>query len=247
MNKRIALIFSIFLSFSLQAQSFNENQINEFECSPSEMSQVLERKNKDRFKQTTYKDFVNPYQQAVVQEVANEISEETGNPTSPSEVTADDLKDRGRDFSCLNIDASKIGENILAGVDALNSILTGGIKQAGDLIDNIMEDLSKGLCSTYAPYLLKPLEDLGERAKRKAEYKIRQDRILRLYDEGARDYLINEQIDETFGDKYNLLQWRDNKIDKDAFRNSVNSQWDRELRDLYDDFDDQVDEKIDNN
>ena len=246
MNKKTAFIFSIFLSFSFQSSSYAE-QINEFECSPDEMSQILERDGKDRFKQTRYTDFVRPYQHTVIQDVANQMNEE--NPQGhigADEVTADDLKKRGQDFSCMNIDAEKIGQNILAGIDTLGALLTGSIKKAGAVIDNVMEDLSKGLCSSYAPFLNKMADDIGERAKLKVESKIRDKFFDGLTFEGAKNYLINEQIDETFGDKYNMLQWRDNKIDKDHFKSKVNSQWQSELQDLYDDFDDQVDEKIDN-
>lgn len=250
MNKKTALIFSIFLSFSLQAESYGSGQINEFECSPSEMSKVLERSGKDRLKQTQYKDFIKPYQESVVQEVANEITKETGVETSAADVTKEDLKEKNQDFSCMNVDYSKIGENIMGAVDALGELLSGGLSTAGGIVDDVMEDLSKGFCSkaaqAVADFAGKELDDIGNRAKSKMEDKIREDRILKIFDQGSRDYLINEQIDETFGDKHNMLEWRDNKIDKNKFKSKVKSQWSSELEDLYDDFDDQVDEKIDN-
>lgn len=246
MNKKTSLIFLIFLSFSFQANA----QINEFECSPSEMAKVLERDGKDRLKQTQYKDFIQPYQEAVVQDVANQITEETGVPTSAADVTSDDLKEKNQDFSCMNVDFNKIGENIMGAVDKVGALLSDGIAKAGDIVDDVMEDLSKGFCSkaakAVADFAGQQLDEIGERAKSKMESKIREDRLLKLLDEGNRNYLINEQINETFGDKHNMLEWRDNKIDKDVFKKSVNSQWSKELEDLYDDFDDQVDEKIDN-
>lgn len=250
MNKKAALIFTIILSFSVQAESFGSGQINEFECSPSEMSKVLERNGKDRLKQTPYKDFIKPYQESVVQDVANQITEETGVETSAADVTSDDLKDKNQDFSCMNVDFSKIGENIMGAVDKIGDLLSGGLSKAGDIVDDVMEDLSKGFCSkaanAVADFAGEQLDEIGDRAKSKLEGKIREDRLLKLFDEGNRNYLINEQINETFGDKHNMLQWRDNKIDKNAFKSKVKSQWSRELEDLYDDFDDQVDEKIDN-
>lgn len=246
----ILLLLFFLLCSPAYSQTYNSDQINEFECSPDEMEKVLQRDGRDRFKQTRYTDFVKPYQQTIVQEVANEITEETGRPTSATDIRADDLKDRGKDFSCMNVDFSKIGENIMEGVDKVGELLTGGIQKAGDIIDDVMEDLSKGLCSNVVNgvvgFVGENLEEIGERGKRKMEAEIREKEIARIFEGGGRDYLINEQIEETFGDKINMLKWRDNKVDKDVFKRSVKSQWSKELEDLYNDFDDQVDEKIDN-
>lgn len=251
MNKKISILFAIFLSSTIQAESFNKDQINEFECTPAEMSKILTKEDKTRVTQTKYNDFTKPFQQAAVQEVANEITEETGVETSADEVTSEQLKEKGADYSCLNVDFSKVGENIMGGLDALQGFLTDGLADASLLIDETMADLSKGLCSRFAlsaaDLLAEAVDGIGKEAKKQLENKIRDDEFLRILDNKGRDYFVNDQIKEVFGDKSSMLKWRDGGIDKDNFKSKVNRMWGNELDDLYDDFYDQVDDKIDGN
>ena len=250
MKKKISILFAIILSSSIQAQSYNRGQVNEFECSPSEMASILTKESPSRVTQTSYSDFTKPYQQAMLQEIVNEKNAEDPQANySVEDLTKEDLEDAGQDsLACLDVDFSKIGENIMAGVDALSSLLTDGIQEAGDLIDDTMEDLSKGLCSRFvtgaANWLLEQGAVIGEEAKRELENEIRRDEYLRILDNGGRELFINDQIRETFGDKSRMLRWRDGEVDKDNFKNQVDSMWGRELDDLYRDFDDQVDDEI---
>jgi hypothetical protein len=250
MKRKIPILFAILLSNSLYSETYNKNQINEFECSPEEMAQVLERKGDKRIQQTTYKDFTKPYQEAVIMGVANDITEETGVETKPENLTQEQLKDAGADLSCLNVDFSKMGENIMEEIDTLKSLLSGELSEASNFIDEVMADLSKGFCSkalmSAADYVSGQVGEIGKRAQRELESKVRDQEFSKILDKKGREYLINDQIEETFGDKSKLLKWRDGEIDKNNFKSKVGSIWGDELDDLYDDFDDQVDESIDN-
>ena len=76
------------------------------------------------------------------------------------------------------------------------------------------------------------------------EERIREESWGKILDgESGADYLINEQIDKSFSDKNDLLNWRNGGFDKEKFKNNSKSFFQDEISDIYDDFDDQVDKK----
>ena len=95
--KKILLASAIALSINIQASdSYSKSQVNEFECSPEEMTAILDQeKVKDRIKQTTYSEFSAPYQEA-------SVSEKSGK--QPDELTQEDKEEHdGSDLEELGV------------------------------------------------------------------------------------------------------------------------------------------------
>jgi phage host-nuclease inhibitor protein Gam len=245
MNKfsRTVLSISFLLVFNVNAETtYNKEQVNAFECSPEEMSQIIDQAKikKERIEQTTYKDFSAPYQEAAV---AKKVGK------TPSEVTQEE-KNEESDYACLNIDPSEVNmPSMEEMMDKLDILMGDASKAIGDFIKAAQDDLSKGLCSKTANVIggviKEKLSEAGAIFKKGMEDRIRKEKWGKLIEgkEGAK-YLLDEQLNEKYSDKKGLLEWRNSKVDKDALKKNTNGLFKDELGDLYDDFDDQVDDAI---
>jgi hypothetical protein len=235
-NKKIITIMVTFTLFSGSAIS---QTANEFDCSPEEMAEILDTsRSPDRNKQTTFSQFQAPYQQAT-------LVERTGK--QPDQLSAEDYKDNS-DLSCLNVDMSKINIDIFGGLDKLSKMITDGFGSVVDAMGDVMDDLSKGLCSRAAVavggFVTDKADEYGSIAKRSAEKKLRQQEIYKILSPSKRNYLINEKINDTFNDEYNLLNWRNGGVDENHFKNKSGKLFGKEVDGVYDDFDDNIDDYL---
>lgn len=235
-NKKIITILVV---SSLWSSSLMSQTVNEFDCSPEEMAEVLDTtRSPDRNKQTTFSQFQAPYQQAT-------LSERTGK--QPDQLSAADYKDND-DLSCLNVDMSKVNIDIFGGLDKLSQLITDGFGSVVDAMGDVMDDLSKGLCSRAAVaaggFIKDKADEYGSIAKRSAEKKLRQQEIYKIIDPKKRNYLINEQINETFNDEENLINWRNGGISEDHFKKKAGKLFGKEVDNVHDDFDDNIDDYL---
>ncbi len=233
-NKKIITIIIFSALFSGNAIS---QTVNEFDCSPEEMAEVLDTsRSPDRTKNTTFSQFQAPYQQAT-------LVERTGK--QPDQLSAADYQENS-DLSCLNVDMSKVNIDIFGGLDKLSKMITDGFGSVVDAMGDVMDDLSKGLCSRAAVavggFVSDKADQFGSIAKRSAEKKLRQQELYKIINK--RDYLINEQINETFNDEYNLLNWRNGELDDQHFKKKSGKIFGKEVDNVYDDFDDNVDDYL---
>lgn len=228
------LFFVLIFSAGSYAQT-----VNEFDCLPEEMAEILDTtRSPDRTKNTTFSQFQAPYQQAT-------LVERTGK--QPDQLSAADYKDNS-DLSCLNVDMSKVNIDIFGGLDQLSKMITDGFGSVVDAMGDIMDDLSKGLCSRTAVavggFVSDKADQFGSIAKRSAEKKLRQQEMYKVLNPSKRNYLINDQINETFNDEYNLLNWRNGGISEDHFKKKSGKLFGKEVDNIYDDFDDNVDDYL---
>jgi hypothetical protein len=234
--KKIILISAIALSLNISAaDSYSKDQVNEFECSPEEMTSILSQdKVKDRITQTSYSAFAAPYQEA-------NVSEKSGK--QPDKITQEDKEENDGGLSCLAINPEDINK-IWEALEGVGKIITDGFSAAGELFDKMGEELTKGFCEKMKTQVTAFAGMYGDSAKKNLEAKLRKEKWGKLLDgESGLDSIINKQIDSSYEDKAGLLNWRKGGLDKDNFKNKSNRLFQNEISDLYDDFDDQVDEK----
>jgi len=237
--KKLILASLIALSFNMQAAqdptAYSKDQINEFECSPEEMNSILNQENiKDRITQTTYSAFEDPYREA-------NVAEKSGK--QPNEITQSDKEEFDGGLSCLDVNPIDINK-IWDALDQVGKIVTDGYAKAGELFDKIGDELTKDFCERVKNTASDLGDEFSETAKDHMEDRIREEKWGRILDgENGAEYLINKQIDESYEDKEGLLNWRNGGLDKDHFKNRTDSLFKNEVEDLYEEFDDQAEEK----